>query len=257
MPLVVGVSLVTGAGSGIGRACALQLARDGSHCITIADRNEETLSHTHRLLSELGIPEIRVCQVVMDMLRENDVEYMVRKTVETFGRLDFAVNCAGVSRECMPSSEENSEGFDSVIGINLRGVWLCSRFEIIQMKKQSPIYYRKGVQGYRGSIINVSSQMGLVTMPGIPAYSAAKAGIIGFTRTDALDYASYGIRCNALCPGPIDTPMSRKPNNVDICPMKRRGLPEEVADAAVFLASPRSSYVTGTTLVVDGGYICN
>lgn len=255
MSMLSGVSLVTGAGSGIGQSCAIELVRNGSLSITIADRSQEGLSQTRQLLNELNMSEVRICDVIVDVSKEEDVKDMVRQTVNRFGTIDFAINCAGVSRECRPSDKESSEGFDKVISTNLRGVWLCSRYELVQMKGQSPVHYRNRHE-HRGSIINVSSQMGLVSMAGIPAYSAAKSGIIGFTRTDAIDYAGYGIRCNTLCPGPIDTPMSANPTNVDMCPMKRRGLPEEVADAAVFLASPRSSYVTGTSLVVDGGYIC-
>jgi NAD(P)-dependent dehydrogenase (short-subunit alcohol dehydrogenase family) len=245
------VALVTGGASGIGRATALTFAREGAKLV-IADMNEDGGHQTVHMIQENG-GEATFVQV--DVSNTTAVEAMISKTVETYGRLDCAHNNAGIgSRPRAPLHECTEETWDRVLGINLKGVWLCMKYEIIQMLKQGG-----------GTIVNTASIMGLVgSWTGSGAYNASKHGVVGLTKTAALEYATSGIRVNAVCPGYIRTPLleatltSRPEMEEQIVarhPVGRVGQPEEIAEAVVWLCSDAASFVTGHTMTVDGGYM--
>jgi NAD(P)-dependent dehydrogenase (short-subunit alcohol dehydrogenase family) len=241
------VALVTGASFGIGRATAIEFARRGAR-VVVVDWIED--SETLKLISDLGAEALFV---KCDVSKDNDVSQMINQTITTFGRLDFAVNNAGIEGTTNQVHECTEENWDKTIGVNLKGTWLCLRYEIETMRKQG-----------KGSIVNTASVAGLIGFPGLPAYVASKHGIIGLTRTAALENAKQGIRVNAVCPGVIKTPMvdrvTGKDKTVekayeDMEPIGRMGTPEEVAEAIVWLCSDAASFVTGNAMAVDGGWI--
>jgi NAD(P)-dependent dehydrogenase (short-subunit alcohol dehydrogenase family) len=245
------VALVTGGASGIGRATALTFAREGANLV-VADMNEDGGQQTVHMITENG-GEATFVQV--DVTSASAVEAMISKTVETYGRLDCAHNNAGIgSRPRAPLHECTEETWDRVLGINLKGVWLCMKYEIIQMLAQGS-----------GTIVNTASIMGLVgSWSGSGAYNASKHGVVGLTKTAALEYAKLGIRVNAVCPGYIRTPLidhallSRPEMEEQIIarhPVGRMGQPEEIAEAVGWLCSDAASFVTGHTMTVDGGYV--
>ena len=238
------VALVTGAGSGIGRATALAFARADASTVVVdisADAGEETVQLIQRAGGEAMF-------IRADVSLASDVSSMVTATVEKYKRLDWAFNNAGIAtRNYVPIAEFSESEWDRMIAINLKGVWLCMKYQCQQMLKQNA-----------GAIVNTSSIMGLVSRPGHSAYSAAKAGVIGLSRSVALDYAKNGIRVNVVCPGGIHTPMTANPDMVvrltDQTPMSRLGEPREIADTVVWLCSEQSSFITGQVLAVDGGF---
>ena len=245
------VALVTGGASGIGRATALTFAREGAKLI-IADMQEDGGQQTVHMIREQG-GDATFVQV--DVSRAVEVEAMVSATVETYGRLDCAHNNAGIgSRPRVRLHELSEEGWDQVMSINLKGVWLCMKYEILQML----------LQGH-GAIVNTASIMGLVgSWSRSGAYNASKHGVVGLTKTAALEYATAGIRVNAVCPGYIRTPLiaealaSNPEMEAQIIarhPVGRMGRPEEIAEAVVWLCSDAASFVTGHTMTVDGGYV--
>jgi len=245
------VALITGGASGIGRATALTFAREGAKLI-IADMNEDGGQQTVHMITEHG-GEATFVQV--DVSRATEVEAMISKTVQTYGRLDCAHNNAGIgSRPRVLLHELSEESWERVISINLKGVWLCMKYEIIQMCTQGG-----------GAIVNTASIMGLVgswSRSGV--YNASKHGVVGLTKTAALEYAKSGIRVNAVCPGYIRTPLieealaSNPEMEAQIVarhPVGRMGRPEEIAEAVMWLCSDAASFVTGHTMTVDGGYV--
>ena len=245
------VALVTGGASGIGRATALTFAREGAKLV-IADMNAEGGQQTVHMIAENG-GEATFVQV--DVSKAVEVEAMLSKAVETYGRLDCAHNNAGIgSRPRAPLHECAEETWDRVLAINLKSVWLCMKYEIIQMLKQGS-----------GTIVNTASIMGLVgSWSGTAAYNASKHGVVGLTKTAALEYATAGIRVNAVCPGYIQTPLiedaltsnpALEAQIVARHPVGRMGKPEEIAEAVVWLCSDAASFVTGHTMTVDGGYV--
>jgi NAD(P)-dependent dehydrogenase (short-subunit alcohol dehydrogenase family) len=188
-----------------------------------------------------------------DVSKTSDVQAMVEKTVQTFGRLDYAFNNAGIEGESGITHEATEENFDKVIGINLKGLWLCMKYQIPHMLQQG-----------KGAIVNCSSIAGVIGFPGIPIYTASKHAVIGITKTAALEYATTGIRVNAVCPGVIQTPMidrfieknkTTKEAMISGEPIGRAGTPDEIAEAALWLCSDASSFTTGHALVVDGGWV--
>lgn len=243
------VALITGAGSGIGRATAMIFAREGAQ-LALADVVEKGGQETLRMVTESGAKAIFV---KADVSKTQDVDAAVAKAVETFGRLDCAFNNAGIGGAARLTHEYSDEEWNRVIAVNLTGVWLCMRAEITQMLKQG-----------HGSIVNTSSIMGLTGAIRVPAYTAAKHGVAGLTKAAALEYGRHGIRINAVCPAPIYTPLlmgafEKKPEIEQRYarsePMKRIGQPEEVGEAVAWLCSDRASYVTGLPMPVDGGYM--
>lgn len=241
------VAIVTGGSFGIGRATAIAFASRGAK-VSVVDWIED--SETLNLIKAAGGDAIFV---KCDVSKDADVKAMVEKTVNTFGKLDYAFNNAGIEGVSAITHECTEEIWDKTVGVNLKGVWLCMKYEIQQMLKQG-----------KGAIVNTASIAGLVGFQGLPAYTSSKHGVIGLTKTAALEYAKLGIRVNAVCPGVIKTPMidrftgknkeaEKQFENME--PVGRMGQPEEVAEAAIWLCSDAASFVTGDAMAVDGGWI--
>jgi NAD(P)-dependent dehydrogenase (short-subunit alcohol dehydrogenase family) len=244
------VALVTGAGSGIGLATAKGFAEAGAS-VALADWNEKSVLAAAEELTGQGHKALAIrCDVSDDA----QVEAMVKQTVTTFGRLDAAYNNAGVQNVLAETADSPRDDYDRVMAINLRGVWSCMKFELKQMRKQGS-----------GAIVNCSSLGGLVGGSERGTYHAAKHGVLGLTKSAALEYAARGIRINAVCPGLIWTPMSEQmaatgqaealKELLKSVPMGRYGRAEEIADAVLWLCSNAASYVTGQSISVDGGFI--
>lgn len=240
------VALVTGAAMGIGLACAEAIAKAG-YMTVLVDIKEP--SEQARKLVEEGFGTVAYRCDVSDTLA---VKEMIEWVVGKYGRLDAAHNNAGIQTPQRPMAEITDEEFDRTVAVDLKGVWNCMRYEIIQMLKQGS-----------GAIVNTSSQGGVTGFPGQAAYIACKHAIIGLTRTAAIDYAAKGIRINAVCPGVIRTPMAedlihRNPELetelVRDIPAGRLGKPEEIANAVLWLCSPQASFVDGHALLVDGAF---
>jgi NAD(P)-dependent dehydrogenase (short-subunit alcohol dehydrogenase family) len=243
------VALVTGGGSGIGRASTLALAREGAK-IVISDIAVTGGEETVRMVKAAGG---EATFVRAEVSKPADVEALVNKVTEIYGRLDCAFNNAGIEGKIQQTVECSEENWDRTIAINLKGVWLCMRYEI-------PVMLNQG----SGAIVNTASVAGLVGFQGLPAYVASKHGVVGLTKTAALEYAKSGIRVNAVCPGVIHTPMverlfSGQPQWGEAVqalePVARMGKPEEVAEAVVWLCSDAASFVTGLAMAVDGGLV--
>jgi len=243
------VALVTGAGSGLGLATARAFAESGAS-VVLADWHEEPVHAAAETLMARGH---RALAVRCDVSDDAQVEALVRETVGQFGRVDVAYNNAGVQNLLAETADTTRDDYDRVMGINLRGVWSCMKFELREMRRQGS-----------GALVNCSSLGGLVGGAERGIYHAAKHGVLGFTKSAALEYAARGIRINAICPGLIQTPMSDqmvaagqgealKAMEKSI-PMARVGRPEEIASAVLWLCSDAASYVTGQSLSVDGGF---
>jgi len=241
------VAIVTGVASGIGQAAALIFAREGAKVVA-ADVTVEQGEATVRQIKQAGGDAVFVrC----DIAKAADAEALVAAAVKAYGRLDCAFNNAGIIGKLARTAEETEENFDRIIAIDLKGPWLCMKYEILQMLKQN-----RG-----GAIVNTASAAGLIGSHGMPAYAAAKHGVVGLTRTAALEYAKAGIRINAVCPGIVDTPMTqgivamhpRMAQATSGMPLGRNCRPEEIAEAAVWLCSDAASFVTGHAMPVDGG----
>jgi NAD(P)-dependent dehydrogenase (short-subunit alcohol dehydrogenase family) len=241
------VAFVTGAANGIGRATALAFAREGAN-VVVADVSEQGNQETARTIEDLGG---RAIAVKCNVTQAEDVKAALDKTIETFGRLDFAFNNAGVEQKNAATAEIEAEEWDRIVDINLRGVFLCLKHEIPLMLKQGG-----------GAIVNTSSGAGVIGIKGGAAYTAAKHGVIGLTKSAALDYASQNIRVNAVCPGYIDTPMmgrftggteEGRAKVIAEEPVGRMGTPEEIAAAVLWLCSGAAAFVVGHALVIDGG----
>lgn len=241
------VVVVTGGSSGIGKATALSFAQKGAKVVVVDwIENNETTS----LLKKTGE---KFLFIKCDVSKESEVKAMVEKTIETFGRLDYAFNNAGIEGKSAPTQDCTEENWDKVIGINLKGIWLCMKYEIPEVLKQG-----------KGAIVNCASVAGLVGFAGLPAYVASKHAVIGLTKTAALENAKLGIRINAVCPGIIATPMiDRLIKNdkevekqfVSLEPVGRFGQPQEIANAVMWLCSDQASFVTGHAMAVDGGFV--
>jgi NAD(P)-dependent dehydrogenase (short-subunit alcohol dehydrogenase family) len=245
------VALVTGASAGIGRAAALRFAQEGARVVVAARRAEEG-EETARLVRDAGGEALFVRT---DVSQGGEVQALVEHCVERYGRLDCAFNNAGIVGRMVPLVEYEEADWDAVLGANLRGVWLCLKHEIRQLLRQ----------GQGGAIVNTGSVGSHIGFPGLGHYCAAKHGLLGLTKTAAMEYATHGVRVNAVCPGLIDTRMADAftggPETeaerffLSLKPLRRRGTPEEVAAAAVWLCSEAASFVTGHALAVDGGFL--
>jgi NAD(P)-dependent dehydrogenase (short-subunit alcohol dehydrogenase family) len=238
------VALVTGASSGIGRATAAAFVRRG-YATVLVDRDEALGKQAEEELRALGECMFLTCDVTDDAR----VESTIATAVAAYGRIDAAFNAAGIDGATASTAECTIENFDRIMSVNLRGLWFCLRHEIRQMLKQGG-----------GAVVNCASTAGLVGVAGLPAYVASKHGVVGLTKSAALDYARSNIRVNAVCPGMIDTPMWHRSIPPDITaqllatdPSGRLGHPAEIAEAVIWLCDPAASFVTGQALAVDGG----
>jgi len=245
-------ALVTGAGSGIGRASARRFANEGAN-VVVADIDEDGGAETVDLIDDAGGT---AAFVDVDVSDSESVEQMVAFAVDTYGGLDFAHNNAGILTGFTETTDITDENWDRLMGVNLKGVWAC-------MKAAIPVMEEHG----GGSIVNTASESGLVGMPGLSSYSASKHGVVGLTKSVALEYAGRGIRVNAVAPGPTKTNIQANSPNTDRdpsslpfdtsamtdVPMGRVAEADEIAGATVFLCSDDASYITGHTLPVDGG----
>ena len=243
------VAFITGAGSGMGAETARWFARSGA-AVVLADVHEDS---ARAVADELTNDGLIATAVRCDVADEGQVQAAVQVAVSQHGRLDYAFNAAGMHVPASDLADEDSKHFDRIAGVNLRGTWACMKHELAQMRTQST----------GGAIVNCSSISGLIGNPQLAAYDATKFGIIGLTKSAALDYAARGVRVNVLCPGTFDTPMVRTQVDAgdismdDILatlPMQRVGQPHEIASVVLWLCSAGASFVTGVALPVDGGY---
>ncbi|KAI1338146.1 oxidoreductase [Xylariaceae sp. FL0016] len=288
--LFPGVAVVTGAGgTGIGSATAHAFAAAGCTRIAITDIQSARLSAVRDAITA-SYPEVQILAIPSDVSLDTSVANLFKEVLNAFGRVDYAVNCAGIAGTKARTGEMSLAEFEEVMGVNMRGVWLSAKEELTIMRGQEMLSAGGGqARAERGSIVNIASQLGIVGKPNhcastfathvaktsicrktwiltreAAAYSASKAAVIALTRGDAIDYAKDGIRVNAICPGVIDTPMTACANDaereelepwVQMAPMGRIGSVQEIADVALFLCSRKASFVTGHAMVVDGGYI--
>lgn len=250
-PFAGKVALVTGAAYGIGRAAALSFADKGAN-VVVADVDEVRGDETVHFIRKAGGNALFVRT---DVSRETEVEAMVQETVEAYGSLDCALNNAGIHKVFVSTIDFSQADWNEMIDVNLKSVWLCMKYEIPQML----------IQG-KGAIVNTSSAAGLIAAPSNPAYPASKHGVVGLTKSTAIEFARKGIRVNCICPGPTRTAMhdslvAAAPQIVEMMhtkvPMGRIAEPEEVAAAAVWLCSDEASYITGHALPVDGGLVAD
>jgi NAD(P)-dependent dehydrogenase (short-subunit alcohol dehydrogenase family) len=243
------IGLITGGTSGIGRETAVLFAKAGAK-VVVAGRREVEGEETIQLVRAAGGDGLFV---KTDVSKASQVQTLIQKVVQGFGSLDIAFNSAGIEGVWAPIVRQSEEDWDRTIDINLKGVWLCLKYELRQMLKQ----------GGGGAIVNMASTIGLIGSAGVAAYSASKHGVIGLTKTAALENAKSGIRINVVCPGFTETPMTdrifRTPGvreHVLSChPIGRFGKPIEIAEAVVWMCSDRASFMTGQSLVLDGGFL--
>lgn len=242
------VALITGGGSGIGRATAIAFAREGTRVVA-ADMSSEGGEETVRLIRESGGEAFFV---KADITQETDVRELVDKAVETYGRLDCACNNAGIEGDGGATADCTLDNWDQVMNVNLRGVFMCMKYEIPQMLRQGG-----------GAIVNVASTMGIVATPQVPAYVASKHGVIGLTKSTALAYVKDGIRVNAICPGNTRTAIIERAMAdhsaefealMAATPIGRLAEPVEIADTVVWLCSDAASYCNGHAMIIDGCY---
>ncbi len=246
------VVLVTGGSLGIGRSTAILFAKQGAK-VVVADRQRDEGEETVRTIQAAGGDALFV---QADVSQSEAVEALVDSCVTHYGQLNYAFNNAGIEGSVVPMIEGTEEDWETIMNINLKGMWLCMKSEIVQMQ-----------QNGGGAIVNMASTAGLTCLPFMAPYVVSKHGVIGLTKTAALEYAADNIRINAICPGGINTSMAdrltEKFQKVGVkmedfllrVPMKRQGTPEEAAEAVVWLCSDAASYVTGHSMVIDGGFM--
>ncbi|RJE24923.1 short chain dehydrogenase [Aspergillus sclerotialis] len=254
-----GTAFITGGGSGIGKSTAFAFAQNGIQGLVLVDINATVLEGTRDEL-KTRYPKLEVLIIATDVANEASVDSAVNAAVEKFGRVDIAINSAGISGVVKKSADMDLKDWQKVIDVNQTGVWLCQRAMIRQMLKQESSGPREG----RGVIVNVSSMYGVTCPPpefAIGPYVASKHAVVAFTKFDAKTYGPHGIRINAICPGYVDTPIlgnalkaGHMQPELEKTPLRRAAQVEEIADSILFLVSPRSSFMCGAALVVDGGY---
>jgi len=243
------VAIITGASFGIGRATAIAFAQRGAKLV-LADWKEDPEQQTMKQVKALDADAMFVrC----DVSKASDVQHLIDSSMTTYGRLDYAFNNAGIEGAQAITHECSEENWDNTIAVDLKGIWLCMKYEIPQMLKQPG-----------SAIVNCSSVAGLVGFARLPAYVASKHAVLGLTKTAALEYATQGLRVNAVCPGVIHTAMIDRITGNDekvekqfteLEPVGRMGTPQEIAEAVVWLCSGASSFATGVALPVDGGFV--
>jgi NAD(P)-dependent dehydrogenase (short-subunit alcohol dehydrogenase family) len=240
------VAIITGGSSGIGRATAIALAKERVK-ITVAARRAKEGEETVRLVKEAGSKGIFM---KTDVAKEDDVRSLVEKSVKTYGRLDYAFNNAGIEEMMTPLIDHTSDIFDQIMNVNVKGVWLCMKYEIPEM-----------IRNGGGAIVNTSSGAGVIGFPQMPIYIASKHAVLGLTKSAALEYAKSGIRINAVAPGGVETDMVERLTEHNkqwretlrsMHPIGRNADPKEIANAVVWLLSDKASFVLGHTLLVDG-----
>lgn len=271
---VPGFALITGAGSGIGKACAQAFVAEGSAGVALLDINREAILSVHRDLEmevtkrqETETEKHKSCKILsyeVDVTDEEQVHLVIKEAATRFGRLDYVVNAAGISiKHAGGAPFVITEDWHHVLDVNLNGTFFVLRAAAQIMLTQDKTLSSIGRRPLQcGSIVNVSSILGQVAIPSYTAYTASKHAIIGLTQSASLDYAKHGLRINTICPGYTETPMTLKPGTwgqdvvvaCECVPMRRMAVPKEIADGVLFLAGGRSSYVTGSALVVDGGH---
>jgi NAD(P)-dependent dehydrogenase (short-subunit alcohol dehydrogenase family) len=245
------IALITGAGSGLGRAGSLLFAREGAAHVYVADLNVAAGEETVELVREAGGSASFLHADVTD---EYSVRELVERAVRVHDRLDCAWNNAGITDVARPFTALEKADFERMLDVNLTSVFVCLKHEIIQMEKQ----------GGGGAIVNTSSASGVVATPGLPHYTAAKHGVLGLTKAVALEYNNKNIRCNAVCPGMVDTPLTQQFFDSSpklaaavqrLMPGGKLGQPPQIAEAVVWLCSDHASWVSGLSMVIDGGYV--
>ncbi|MEO0918494.1 MAG: SDR family oxidoreductase [Pseudomonadota bacterium] len=247
------VALVTGGAAGIGRSTALAFASEGAQ-VMVSDVNDAGGSETVQMIKQAGG---KAAYQSANVSKAADVSELVSATVTAFGKIDCAVNNAGIEGKIVPFTEQPEDNFDAIIGVNLKGVFFCLQAEIAEM-----------IRTGGGAIVNLSSIAGLIGFPGLSPYVASKHGVIGLTKNAALEYAQAGIRVNAVCPGGVDTRMldslaeqategaqTSTEMMAPLHPMGRIGTPQEIANLIVWLCSPQAAFITGTAIPIDGGYV--
>ncbi|KAG7446168.1 3-oxoacyl-reductase [Guyanagaster necrorhizus] len=260
---VPGIALVTGAGSGIGRATALAFARAGASGLHLTDVNRGRLEETRKdVTAEATNPHFKAYASEAELSKEDQVVRMVQEAADNFGRIDYAANIAGISENSpMPTADTPLATYDRINNINAKGVFLCMREQLKVMRNQEAVARIPGRPGVRGAIVNMSSMYGFLSGNGYTSYVTSKHAVIGMTRAAAVSHSVDDIRVNAVCPGYIDTPLvDNIKEHLDLrtflegaVPMKRLGMAEEIADVVVFLLSERASFVTGHSFIADGG----
>ncbi|CAO2649897.1 Nn.00g011890.m01.CDS01 [Neocucurbitaria sp. VM-36] len=254
-----GVAYITGAGSGIGQYTAYALAKQGVRSFALLDRNSvtKTVSELKKISQDVSIKEFQ-----LDVTNENAVNDSIEKTVKEFGRLDYAVNNAGIGGSLKTTDQIPKDDFEKVMAVNTTAVWTCQRAQVRQMLKQEKL--TDSYRSYRGSIVNVASMYGLVAPPlNVPAtaYATSKHAVLGLTKSDALAFAHKGIKINAISPGYVLTPLVKETMTGETMEVEKMKVPlhrysemEEIGDCIAFLHSDAASYMVGATLVADGGY---
>ncbi|KAF2730948.1 oxidoreductase ucpA [Polyplosphaeria fusca] len=259
-----GVAYITGAGSGIGQYAAYSLARQGVRSFALLDRNPVT-----KTVQELkkSYPDVKVKEIELDVASENAVNDSINQTVKEFGRIDYALNNAGIGGALKTTDEIPLDDFERVLAVNTRGVWLCQRAQVRQMLQQEKL--SESPRAFRGSIVNTASMYGVIgptlTVPST-AYATSKHAVVGLTRADGIAFAPRGIKINAICPGYVLTPLVQNTMDVELefgnpmkleskkVPVQRFADMAEIGDSIAFLHSEASSYMIGASLVVDGGF---
>jgi NAD(P)-dependent dehydrogenase (short-subunit alcohol dehydrogenase family) len=247
--LIGKVAIVTGATSGIGRDTAVLFAKAGAK-VVFTGRRETEGKETLDLIKSAGGDALFLRS---DVAQSAQVQSIVQKTVEQFGRLDVAFNNAGIEGAGSPIVEQSEADFDRTMGINVKGVWLCLKYEMQQMMKQ----------GKGGAIVNMSSVAGFIGSNGLATYCASKHAVLGLTKSAAMEGAEYGIRVNAVCPAVVETPMEKRlfgdpevrKHMIGLHALRRFGSPSEIAEAVLWMCSPASSFMTGSWITMDGGFM--